>query len=163
MAVAKQKVPAWVEASMPKAEGRANKGSLQSNIVALANCADPDSQKAMIFAMLDEALAQMQLLGNRVFLATYITPQISRGGILMPEKRIDASRFEGKAGLVLAIGATAFKYDGAWPWESPKPAVGDWVWYRSSDAPECGFNEVYCREIEDNLIKGIIKDPSKIF
>ncbi len=142
---------------------RANQGSLQSNILALAGCPDPESQKAMIFAMLEDALAEMDLWGNRVFLATYVTPQISKGGILMPEKRIDASRYEGKAGLVLKIGATAFKYDGAWPWESPKAAVGDWVWYRASDAPEAGFNHVYCREIEDDLIKGTIKDPSKIF
>ena len=139
-----------------------NKGSLSANLLELAQCENPESQKKMIFAMLADAIGQMDFLGSRVFVATYITPQ-KKGSIWMPEKKIDASRFEGKCGLVLMLGPSAFKYDGAWPYEGPKPKVGDWIQYRASDAREFGFCDVYCREIEDHLVKAIVKDPSKIW
>lgn len=161
--VAKQKVPAWVDGAIAKkAAETTNKGSVEANMIALGGCASPDDQKAMLLAMLGDMSGQ-QPLGNRVLVATYVTPQVSKGGILFIDKRKDASRFEGKVGLVIAVGAAAFRYDGAFPWEGPRPAVGDWIWYRASDAPERWIKDVSCRTIEDNLIEGITADPSVIY
>ncbi len=136
---------------------------LNANLLELAQCESPEAQKKMIFDMLASGLGQETFLGSLVFVATYVTPQKSTGGLWMPEKKIDESRFQGKCGLVLAMGPTAFKYDGAWPYEGPTPKVGDWVRYRASDAGEYGFCNVYCRDIEDHLIRSIVKDPSKVW
>lgn len=140
----------------------ANRGSVEANMIALGECRSPKEQKDMLVGMLGDMSGQ-QPLGNRMLVATYVTPQISKGGILFIDKRKDASRFEGKVGLVIAVGTTAFRYDGAFPWEGPKPQVGDWVWYRASDAPERWIKDVSCRTIEDHLIEGITTDPTVIY
>ena len=151
----------YKEANQKKAEP-INKGSLSANILELAQCPNPEAQKKMIFAMLADGLDQMKFLGDLVWVATYVTPQ-KQGSIWMPEKKVDESRFQGKCGLVIALGATAFKYSGAWPYEGPKPQVGDWIRYRASDAQEFGFCDVFCREIEDQLVRAIVIDPSKVW
>ena len=163
---------------MPVGTPEANKAALSANLVALGRTKTPDEQRDTIFAMLGEEMRDVQPLGNRVLVATYVAPQAEMGEKIekMPDgseliaaydddavrRGLEANRFEGKVGLVLAVGPTAFKYDGAWPWEGPKPKVGDWVWYRASDAPERGINNVYCRMIQDDLIEGITADPRLI-
>ena len=160
--VAKQKVPAWVDDAVPKKTAPANKGSVEANMIALGGCATPADQKAMMLAMLGDMSGQ-RVLGNRVLVATYVTPQVSKGGILFIDKRKDASRFEGKVGLVIKVSEVAFTYDGAFEWRGAKPEVGDWVWYRASDAPERWIKDVSCRTIEDDRIEGITDDPSSIY
>ena len=159
------KVPDWIENAIPKkaeSVSKGNRGSVEKNMEALGNCESADQQKEMLLGMLGDISGQRPL-GNRVLVATYVTRQISKGGIIFVDKRKDASRFEGKVGLVIAVGPGAFKYDGAYPWEGPKPAVGDWVWYRASDAPERWIRDVSCRTIEDDRIEGITDDPVAIY
>ena len=154
------------EVEAKKAPVSANRGSLEKNFEALGNCATPYEQKQLIFDMLGDYLTgekPLRLAGNRVMVATYVRPQKSAGGILFTDKRRDGNRFEGKVGLVIAIGTTAFRYDGAYPWEGWKPEIGDWVYYRASDAVERGFRDVWCRTIEDHLIEGSPPSPLDIY
>lgn len=153
----------YVDEANAKAEKpSANKGSIEGNMTALGQCQTAQEQKAMLQSMLGDMTGQRPL-GNRVLVATYVSRQVSRGGIIFTDKRKDASRFEGKVGLVVAIGPGAFKYDGAFPWEGPKPQIGDWIWYRASDAPERWIKDVSCRTIEDDRIEGITDDPLAIY
>jgi co-chaperonin GroES (HSP10) len=140
----------------------ANKGGIEPNMTALGECETPEAQKEMLLAMLGDMSAHRPH-GNRVLVATYVTRQRSKGGIIFTDKRKDASRFEGKVGLVIAVGPTAFRYDGAYEWEGPKPEVGDWIWYRASDAAERFIKDVSCRTIEDDRIEGSTDDPAAIF
>lgn len=161
--VAKQKVPAWVDSAVAKKTAeKANKGNINANIGALAGCATHEDQKQMLLDMLGD-LSGLSPLGSRVLVATYVGTDRSAGGIIYADKRKDSARYEGKVGLVLAIGPTAFRYDGAFPWEGPKPVVGDWIWYRASDAPERFIRDVSCRTIDDNLIEGVTTDPTAVF
>lgn len=144
----------------------ANRGSLEANFAALGECASPEEQKALIFGMLGDYLTcekPLRLAGNKVMVATYVRPQRSKGGILYTDKRRDGNRFEGKVGLIIALGPTAFKYFGAFPWEGHKWEIGDWVWYRASDAAERGFRDVWCRTIDDDLIEGEPPSPQDIY
>jgi co-chaperonin GroES (HSP10) len=153
----------YVEEAKAKVEKpTANKGGVEPNMTALGDCETAEAQKEMLLAMLGDMSGQRPL-GNRVVVATYVTRQRSKGGIIYVDKRKDNSRYEGKIGLVIAVGPTAFRYDGSYEWEGPKPKVGDWVWYRASDAPERFIKDVSCRTIEDDRIEGITDDPVAIF
>jgi co-chaperonin GroES (HSP10) len=153
------------EAEAKKKAESANKGSLEANLVAMGECETPEQQKNLIFAMLGaDYLERLEPTGNRVLVITYVWPQKSKGGIHFIDKRRDANRYEGKTGLVIAIGPTAFRYDGSYKWEGRAPVIGDWIWYRASDAPERGYLNIYGRTIDDELIEGIArKDPRDVW
>ncbi len=183
MALAKEKlkVPAWVEAAIPSKNTQTTddpKQALDANLLRLSKCATPEELKALVFEMLGPGyLDKLAPLENRVLLVTYVWPDARqvrnssgevKGRIILPEQTIKANRFEGKTGLVIAIGPTAFKYSGAWPWEGPKPKVGDWVWYRASDAMERGYgmdvaNMLWGRTIDDANVEGITADPRTVY
>lgn len=103
------------------------------------------------------------IFNDLVLVGTYITPEKSAGGIIMPNKSLDESRYQGKVGLVLKLGPTAFKYTDRFAYEGRVPEVGEWVVYRTSDAWETFIRGVPCRLIESELIKGIIADPTIIY
>jgi co-chaperonin GroES (HSP10) len=145
-----------------KKERLTNKGNIDANLTDLATCGSSEEQKEVLLAKLGD-LSGQQPLGCRVLVATYVGADRSAGGILFTDKRKDAARYEGKVGLVLAVGPTAFRYDGAFPWEGPTPQVGQWVWYRASDGPERWIRHVSCRTISDDLIEGITTDPTAIY
>lgn len=183
MALAKEKlkVPAWVEAVAPRKNTKTTddpKQALNSNLLALGDCDSPEQQKALVFEMLGpDYLQKLTPMENRVLVVTYVWPQrrLIRntagevvGHLDLPTQTLNANRFEGKTGLVIAVGPTAFKYSGAWPWEGPKPKVGDWIWYRASDAAERGYgmdiaNMLWGRTIADDNVEGITADPRTVY
>lgn len=121
-----------------------------------------------------ESVAKIKLLRNRVLVATFIESEVSKGGIIKPPKTLDESRFQGKVGLVLKLGPMAFEFDDPEHLRSEKPRVGDWIFYRASDATECGVKinserwpnhgtGVLCRHIHDDLVVGIVDDPESIW
>lgn len=139
---------------------------MRANIVGLAQARD---QKQEILSKAGD-LSGHQVLGDLVLVATYIEPEKSQGGIYMPQKRLDESRFQGKVGLVLKLGPMAFQYDGAYPYEGPVPSVGEWVQYRAADTNEFFMggsgkdgSGLSCRYIHSSLIQAIIGDPLKIY
>lgn len=106
-----------------------------------------------------------EIYGSLVLVATAPSPN-KRGSFIMPDKTNDEGRFQGKVGLILAWGPTAFEYDPQYPsykWSGPKPSVGDFVFYRTSDAWEVGINGVSCRFVPDDCIKGRVTDIEVIF
>jgi hypothetical protein len=125
-----------------------------------------DDPKKVILDALSDALASLpHIYGSKVLVATAPSPN-RRGSIIMPDKSNDEGRFQGKVGLILGWGPTAFQYDPEFPsykWEGPKPQLHDWVFYRTSDAWECGINGVSCRYIQDDRIVGDVTDVEVIF
>jgi co-chaperonin GroES (HSP10) len=135
--------------------------STRANVIDLAKCFEPEQQKQAILDKLGGI--EIDVLSSQVIVATYIEPEKTSGGILLPEKRLDESRFQGKVGLVVKMGPSAFKYDGAYNWEGKAPQIGDWVVYRASDAWENAFGGIFVRWIESDMIKGIVKDPRVVY
>lgn len=130
---------------------------------------EKDQRQALLDATCD-AVAGMTLLRNRVLVATFIEPARTAGGIIKPDRTLDESRFQGKVGLVLKLGPMAFEFDDPEHLRSEKPRVGDWIFYRASDATECGIritgtarDGVICRYIHDDLVVGIVDDPQSIW
>jgi hypothetical protein len=150
-----------------------------------ARCITPEDQKRTIIADLGEAIQGIRVMRNRVLVCTYVEAEMTPGGIVKPNSRIDESKWQGKVGLVLKIGPVAFEFDelvndiAQTPdMDDDKlvsirrdhgiPEVGDWVFFRGSDTWDCALRVapgtgVHCRFINDDSIVGVIVDPSMIW
>ena len=122
-----------------------------------------EDPKKVVLDKVSADVEKIDVYGSRVLIATAPTPDRSKGGIMFADKTKDEGRFQGKVGLILKMGASAFKYNGQYEWEGGKPKVGDWVFYRNADTQECGISEASCRIIYDDLIIGKVSDPEVIW
>lgn len=124
-----------------------------------------DPKQAIIGEIGESTLAEYRLFDDDVLLGTYIRPEKTAGGIIIPDKLKEEDRYQGKVGLLLKAGPTAWKYDrsGAYLFEGEPPQINDWVIYRASEGWEMALNGVSCRIISAKLIRGVVSDPSVIW
>lgn len=108
-------------------------------------------------------LSNFIVLGSDVLVATYVKPRKTAGGILLPDKSVDEDRYQGKIGLVLKLGESAFKYSGPFAYEGTVPKVGQYVAFHTSDTREIGIRGVSCRTIDSQLIRMIVPDPDSVY
>lgn len=142
---------------------------MRANLESIARAANRDTRKTL----LDMAgpLTDYEIFHNLVLVATYVEPEVTAGGVIIPQKTIDENRFQGKIGLVLKCGPMAFVDDGAVKFGKIDVKYGDWVMYRPSDGIELFIKDrtgtsndgISCRLIEDALIKGRVSDPALIY
>jgi hypothetical protein len=137
--------------------------ALMANTLLALSQAD-DVKKALIDKTKD-VVASYKLFDDDVLLGTYIEPEKTAGGILKTQRMLDESRFQGKVGLLLKIGPSAFKYDrsGVFQFEGDKPALHTWCVYRASDGWEISLNGVSCRIIRANALRGHGVNPKDIW
>jgi len=140
---------------------------MRVNLRDLAAAAEHDPADALLEALGD--LSDYEPFHNLVLIATYMPPE-KIGSIIVTDRSLEENRFQGKSGLVLKWGPTAFKDDSATKFGGTKVACGDWIVFRPSDAWEVFFRDrrktnegISVRFIEDIFIKGRVKDPSLIY
>jgi hypothetical protein len=128
-----------------------------------------EDPKEVVLARVGAELEKFpEIYGSRVLVATAPSAStLGRSGLLVAtDKQKDEGRWQGKVGLILKLGTTAFENDPRFPsyeWKGPKPSVGDWVFYRTSDAWETGIGGISCRHIWDADIVGRITDIEAIY
>lgn len=124
-----------------------------------------DPKQAILDAIGHEVLDGIKMHEDDVLLGTYIPPEKTKGGIILTERAMDENRFQGKVGLLLKSGPTAWKYDrsGQYAYDGTPPQIGDWLIYRASDGWEIGLNGVSCRLIRASLTRSSVQDPSMIW
>ena len=105
-------------------------------------------------------LSSISLFGPKVLVAIYLRPNVTAGGIFLTDKAIDEDLYQGKIGLVIKTGPTAFQ---DLDWFQHGVNVGDWVWFRASNGIAMKFNGVDCRFMEDVRIEGKVTEPDKIW
>lgn len=145
-----------------------------------AECTTLAELTAKLTADLAPVVQGIQLLRNRVLVASFIRPEKTSGGIIRPDATREEDKWQGKAGLILAVGPSAFDFEevihdleaGA-PLEHVHaehnlPRVGDWVFFRGSDTWDSGLQVApgvgaHCRFIFDDAIIGRIADPATIW
>ncbi len=104
-----------------------------------------------------------------VLVATYISPEKTKGGIIRPDRTLAEDRYQGEVGLVLKIGPVAFNDYGVTKFGGIRAGLGDWVMYRASDGFEIFFVDdngrdgTPCRIIDDVLIMAKIDDPTLVW
>lgn len=141
---------------------------MRANLRAIAQAANRDPKQALLRAA--GPLTDYEVFHNLVLVATYI-PSEKIGSIIIPDKSMAESRFQGKMGLVLKCGPMAFKDDANAQFGGVEIEAGDWVLYRPSDGIELFIKDhsglandgLPCRLIEDTLIKGRVTNPALIY
>jgi co-chaperonin GroES (HSP10) len=129
--------------------------------------AGEDPKEALLGALGD--ISGLEIFHNQVLVATYIGPEKTLGGIILPDKSLAENRFQGKVGLVVKLGPLAFRDDevnGAF-FGDVRIEVGDWVFFRPADGMELFSVDktggVPCRVFRDIDIKGRVSDPGMLW
>ncbi len=107
---------------------------------------------------------------SRILVAIYKPPMVtkSKGGIIltdsMSQEDADEYYWQGKVGLIVAMGSQAYVDDEAVKFHGTRNKVGDWVWFMPSNGQACEVNEVFCRVFDsERFINGTIPHPDFIW
>lgn len=107
-------------------------------------------------------LDDIDVLGAYLLVAIYKRPEKTASGIYMPGKARAEDEFQGKVGLVLKAGPTAFMEDETHHF-TEAPVVGDWVLFNVGDTFGFELGERRCRFVEDVNVKAILKRPDIVW
>lgn len=123
--------------------------------------------KAAFWKLIGSAVDLVEPFGARVLVGTYVKPERTAGGIIIPDKSKQEDQWQGNAGLVLKLGPKAFKWDEdavTVPWESGEaPKVGDYVMFRFSSSREFYLNGMSVRWVLDRDIEAKVDDPIQLY
>jgi hypothetical protein len=78
-----------------------------------------EDQKAAILEAVGDALNGVRLTGNKFIMATYISRETSKGGIIKADTTLKEDIYQSKVGLILATGPDAFLFRGPYAWVQP--------------------------------------------
>jgi len=115
--------------------------------------------------MLDEIgdLSSFDILNNHVLLGIYIRPVRTKGGIMLTDNYRDEDKWQGKVGLVLKKGPTAFiDKTGEW-FDGITINEHDWLVTRPSDGFLITIRNVFCKLVVDTSTKMRISRPDEIW
>lgn len=117
--------------------------------------------KQGIWAAVGPALDHVRVFGQQLLVATYIKPETTAGGIIIPDASKSEDLWQGSIGLVIKKGPWAFVNDEELKidWKGQSVDVGEWVVFRYSSAWEQHLDGVSVRLIDDRDIKMVIDDP----
>ena len=105
----------------------------------------------------------VEVFNNQMLVAVYIRPQKTKSGIILTDKTVEEDRYQGKVGLVLKAGPSAFVDEtGKW-FNGETVKVGDWVVFRPSDGWAVSINGQPCRILDDLSIKARVMEPDMIW
>lgn len=108
-------------------------------------------------------LDKIEIFNNQVLVGIYIRPNKTKSGIYLTDQMVNEDKFQGKIGLVLKRGATAFvDPDNNW-FSDVEIKDDDWVLFRPSDGWSISVNGVSCRVIDDHAIRGRISHPDIVW
>ena len=124
-------------------------------------------------ALLDKVgeLEGVEIFGSDVLVALYIPPEKTKSGIILSDATREESRWQGKVGLILKLGTTAYVDEEGNKFRDIN--VGDWVVFRPSDGWPFQLNTmksriskdsvVDCRVVNDIHIRCRVSHPDVIF
>lgn len=130
-----------------------------AHALAMVHAKDP---KLEIQEEVNPHLTNIQVLGSRVLVAVYVRPEKS-GSLFLPDKTRDEDRYQGKVGLVLALGPIAFQDDATHRFGAVIPKPGDWIVYSVGDTFGMELGKRRVRSVEDVDVHLIIEKPDAIW
>ena len=123
-----------------------------------------EDPKKVVLAKLKGAVASITVLGDKVLVASYARPDKTAGGILLVDKTRDEEKYQGKTGLIVAMGPLAFVEDADHHWNASRtPKIGDWILFNIGDTRRLLIREADCRILSDVNVHAIISDPDDIY
>jgi len=115
---------------------------------------DGEDPKKVVLDTILPLIEGLHLYRNEVLVVTAPNRAKSKGGIIFVDKTQREQRFQGKIGLVVALGEIAFNDKDIWPNEESRPTIGTWIFYRAADTSECAIGGYSCRFINDDKVRG---------
>lgn len=124
-------------------------------------------------ALLDKVgdLNDVEIFGSDVLVALYIPPEKTKSGIILADSTREESRWQGKVGLILKLGTTAYVDEDGNKFRDIK--AGDWVVFRPSDGWPFQLNTmksriskesvVDCRVVNDIHIRCRVAHPDVVY
>lgn len=111
----------------------------------------------------DGTIPGFSLHGNRVLVGIYQRPEKTKSGIFLSDQSRKEDEYQGKAGIVLAKGHSAFVSDEEYDFGPDNLEVGDWVMLFVSHGLSVTVNGQKCRIIRDQDIAARIPSPDSVF
>ena len=113
----------------------------------------------------------VEVFGNDILVAIYKRPEKTKSGIILTQNTLSEDVHQGKVGLVLKMGPTAYVDEDVSKFRDIKE--GDWVVFRPSDGWRVTLNTlqgthskedtVDCRIVSDLSIRTRVSDPDLIY
>lgn len=120
-----------------------------------------DPKKELISVLGDTS--NVEIFNNQILVAIYIRPEKTVGGIILTNTIRDEDKWQGKVGLVIKKGPSAFVDDSKNWFNGITLDVNDWVIFRPSDGWGLTINGIMCRLLEDTVIRGRVSHPDQVF
>lgn len=119
---------------------------------------DPAKELLAKFGKLDDATVKM----NRILVAYYIRPEKTKSGIHLPDSVRKEDEWQGKVGLVIKLGPSAYADPNLF---APEDAVsvGDWVMFRPSAGLDCQIRGHKCKLLFEGDIEMSISSPDTVY
>lgn len=116
-------------------------------------------------ALLDAVgnLSGFDIFHNQVLVAVYVRPEVTSGGIIRPGTNVKEDEYQGKVGLVVKKGRSAFLSTDDEDFGEDNVEVGDWVVFRIGDGWQLTIRDTACRILTDRTIRMRIENPLDIF
>lgn len=141
-------------------------GKRNNNWITVEHTEDPKESLLKRIGEIPEGMVQF----SRILVAIYQPPIVTKtaGGIILTESMSaedpEEYLWQGKVGLIIAMGGQAYEDDETTKFHGTKNEVGDWVWFRPSNGDACEVNEVFCRIFDsERFIHGKIPHPDAIW
>lgn len=115
-------------------------------------------------------LGGVEVFGNDILIAVYMRPERTKSGIILTDKARAEDAFQGKCGLIVKMGPTAYLDEEGKKFRDIKEH--DWVIFRASDGWPVTLNAansvsskdaVICRIITDINIRMRVSSPDAIY
>lgn len=108
-------------------------------------------------------LSNIEIFNNQILVAVYIRPTRTKSGLYLSDKTIDEDRYQGKVGLIVGMGPSAFQDESGQWFDNATFNLHDWVVFRPSDGWNVTVNGVLCRMMSDTQVKARISSPDQIW
>lgn len=120
-----------------------------------------DPKQGLLDAVGD--VGNYDIFHNQILVAVYVRPNITAGGILLTDNTLKEDEYQGKVGLVVKVGPTAFLDSQEDDFQGQQVFPGDWVVFRTGDGWALTIRDTACRILTDRTIRMRIKEPGDIF
>ena len=104
----------------------------------------------------------VELFNNQVLIAVYIRPNKTKSGIMLSDNTREEDKWQGKVGLVVKAGPSAFQPNDEW-FQGTQIDVGDWVVCRPGDGWNVIVHGVMCRIVADYDLRGRVQAPDSVW
>ena len=110
-----------------------------------------------------KAVDEITIYGNYILLGVYERPEKTKSGLYLSDQTRGEDKHQGKAGLVLKKGPTAFVSDANYDFKGQNVELDDWVSIWISDGRQLYVNGQLCRLVEDQHIRLKVPAPDLVY